>query len=315
MSRLSVITTSAERMLLGSTAALVLAVHLGGLLLPAWAIQAIPLGEEIQQVLPAAQLILLAGWTVLGPGPIWLRLPVAPVLLVFWAVGWSQDPSKIAETASQWLPAAGLAAAIIALGIRCCGLRLTIDTPSAAFGQRHPQFSIGALIILTTLIAVALGILEWLRPTLRTDRELSIYLERLLAARMESGWVGEFFAGLSPRHGVLAAALAAAAMTTLGCVLRPGPMWLRLLVTAVLVPLLGIYLANLTGSGREASVNLAISLTVLSAVVGVSALPLRLLDMRLSRRTGFQPVLIRAFKDRLKTCPTENTHEPRTSIA
>lgn len=257
----------------------------------------------------------LAAWTVLGPGPIWLRLPIAPVLLTLWAVGWSQGAGQVTQAASQWLPVAGLAAIVIALGVRCCGLRLTIDKPLVTAGRRHPQFSIKALIILTTLIAAALGILESLRPALRTDPELSTYLERLLTARTETGSVGEFFAGLSPRHGVLAVALAAVAITTLGCVLRPGTMWLRLLVTAVLVPLLGIYLGNLTGSARDTSVNLAISLAVLSAVVGVSALPLRMLGVRLFCRTGFQPVLIRAFKDRLKTCPTENSHEPRTSAA
>jgi hypothetical protein len=307
MRRLTLLTTVTEGTLLVLTAALVLALHLGGLVAPMWLVRAIPLGEDLQQLLPAAQLILLTGWIVLGPGPLWVRLPAAPVLLLLWAMGWTGSAGQGVETTGTWLLAAGVAAAIAALGIRCCGLRLAMDKSPFGAARRHPQFSIKGLIILTTLIAVGLGILEWLRPGLRTDSELSVYLEKMLIARLESEPLAGVFSAVNMRQFVLGGALAVTSLSALWCVLRPGALWLRLLAAAVFAPLLGVYLANLTGNDWQASINLAIGLTELAAVVGISVVPLRLASVQLvrPRSTGFQPVPSTTNHGRLKTCPTE----------
>jgi hypothetical protein len=287
MRRLTRLTIVTERMLLVLTAALVLALHVGGMLAPAWLVKTVPLGEDLQQLLPAAQLILLATWAVLGPGPLWVRLPAAPVLLLLWAVGWTSSTGQDVETTSAFLLITGAAAAVFALGIRCCGIRLATDASPIAETRRHPQFSIRTLIVLTTLVAVTLGVLESLRPMLRTDPELSTYLERLLSARLQSGSLAGIVSATSLRQFVLAVALAVTSLSALWCILRPGAMWLRLMVTAILAPLLGVYLANLTGNGRDVSVNLAIGLTELAAVVGISVLPLRLASVRLMRPAGY----------------------------
>ena len=285
--RLTRLTAAAERMLLVLTAALVLALHAGGMLAPAWLVKTVPLGEDLQQLLPAAQLILLMAWAVLGPGPLWVRLPAAPVLLLLWAVGWTSSTKVAVETTATLLLSAGVAAAAFALGIRCCGIRLATDASPVAETRRHPQFSIKMLIVLTTLVAVALGILESLRPMLRTDPELSTYLERLLVARLEAGSLAGTLPPIALRQYVLGVAIAFAALSSLWCVLRPGAMWLRIMVTAVFVPLSGIYLANLSGDGHDASINLAIGLTTLAAVVGTSVWPLRLMGVRLNHDFGF----------------------------
>jgi len=308
MTRLLAVTTAAERLLIVFTAALVLALHLGGMLAPQWLVAAIPLGVDVQPLLPPAQLILLIAWTILGPGRLWVRLVAAPALAVVLAAGWAVGSGGAMELPGNWLVTAGIAAAALALSIRCCGQRLAASRPDSAKAPRHPQFSIRMLIILTTLVAVVLGILESLRPMLRNDQELSMYLERLLASRLEAGFLSGYFSDISIRQYVLAAAVAGTSLAALWCVLRPGAMWLRLIVAAVCLPLLGIYLANLSGGARDVSVNLAIGLTTLAAIVGLSVVPLRLAGVRLARprRTGFKPVLSKISEDRLKTCPTKD---------
>src|SRR4029450_3918623 len=135
--------------------------------------------------------------------------------------------------------------------------------------------------------------------------------EQLLVARLNSDSLAGIVSATSMRQYVLAAALAGTAPSALWCVLRPGPLWLRSIVTAVLAPLLGIYLANLTGGGWEMGTNLAVSFSVLAYVVGISALPLRLSGVRLMqrRRTSFQTFLSKTSQDRLKTCPTSFDRE------
>jgi hypothetical protein len=302
MSRLAAITTTAERSLLVLTAAVVLTVHLGGILAPDWLVQIIPLGEDLRPLLPAAQLIMLAAWTILGPGPLWMRLPAAPVLLLLWAMVWTSLAASVADATGTLPLTAGIAAAIFALAIRCCGIRQAIDASPATAKLRHPQFSIRGLIVLTTLIAAGLGILEWLRPLMRSEQDLSRYLEGLIAARLEGRLFVDMASAASVRQYVLGAGMAMISATALWCILRPGAMWLRLVVTAIIAPLFGVYLANLTGD-REASVSLAIGLTALAAVVGVSVLPLRLSGLRLERKTASRRVPITTKQCGLQTCP------------
>jgi hypothetical protein len=311
MSRLSALTTVVERTLLACSVLLVLAIHLGGWLAPGWTHSHVPLAEEIWQLLPAAQIVLLAAWLVSGLVPLWLRLASAPVLLCAWATIWGGSLSS--HTTAQWLLMSGAIVALVLVAARSCGMLLS--KPVTAELNRHPQFSIRGLIVLTTLIAVVLGILEMLRPTLQQTTEMSAVLEQAILARAESGTMAEFFAGVTTRSVVLASALAAVSLAAMACVMRPGPIWLRLIVTAALAPLLGFYLANLTAGSTATGISLAVSLTVLAAITGISVWPLRLLGVRLTRRTGFQPVLAFFIWDRLKTCPTGKTHEPRTAAA
>src|SRR5262245_36437755 len=268
MSRLLVLSSVAERMLLVLTVALVLALHLGGMLAPQWLVGVIPLGVDLQALLPPAQLILIIAWAILGPGRLWVRLIVAPTLAVVLAVGWAIGSGGAMELPGNWLMPAGVAAAVLAVGLRCCGLRLAAGPPATTEARRHPQFSIRMLIILTTLVAIVLGILESLRPILRSDRDLSTCLESLLVERVEPGVVVVDSSHRSMRHYVLAAAIAGASLAALWCILRPGAMWLRITVASVCLPLVGIYLGNLSGDGRDAGINLAIGLTALAAIVG-----------------------------------------------
>jgi hypothetical protein len=284
MSRLSALTTAAERTLLVCSVLLVLAVHFAGWLAPAWMLALVPLADETRQLLPIAQIVLLAAWVAGGIGPLWLRLGLGPVLFVSWAVAWGDSFSS--SPTSQWLLLSGLMAALMGGGIRCLGFRLGAEMSLPA-EARHPQFSIRGLILLTTLIAVTLGTLEMLRPALRTAPELSTALERVWIARSESNPAAEFVVGVTTRSVVLASALAAVSLVSMACVLRPGPMWLRLIVTAILVPLTGLYLANLTDSDEAAGISMAVSLTLLSAITGISVWPLRLLGVRLIGDFGY----------------------------
>ena len=296
---------------MGLSLLLVLAIHFGGWLAPGWFHSYFPFAEAVWQLLPAAQIVLLALWLIAGIGPFWLRLASAPALLASWAGVWADSLSS--HTAATWLLLAGAIAAGVMIAARYCGLKLSIQRSASA--NRHPQFSIGGLILLTTLIGLGLGVLEILRPSLNASRELSAELEQVLLARVEASALAEFLASTSLRSAFLAAVLAMVALTAMFCVLRPGPMWLRLLVSAVLVPLLGFYLANLTGDDLAAGASLAASLSILTTIVGISVWPLRLAGVRLVRGTGFQPVLNKQYLDRLQTCPTEKTHEPRTAAA
>ncbi len=284
MTRLTALTTAAEWTLLACSVLLVLAVHLGGHLAPGWVHSYVPLAEETWQLLPMAQIVLLAAWLVCGIGPLWLRVGLGPVLVAWWAVTWGD--SLPSHTTPQWLLLSGLAAALLCIAARCAGFRLAAER-SLATEAKHPQFSIRGLLLLTTLIAALLGILELLRPSLGQNASVSTLYEQVVAARLKENTAAEFLAGVSLRSVVLAAALAVAPLVSLACVLRPGRMWLRLLVAAALVPLLGIYLANLTGDDLGTGISLAVSLTVLAAIAGISAWPLRLLGVRFHCNSGF----------------------------
>jgi hypothetical protein len=304
MSRLSVITTSAERMLLALIAALVLAVHAGGLIAPAWVIRAIPLGMDFQELLPATQVVLLAAWAVLGPGPLWVRLPATPVLLFIWAAGWSSGGWERASlrTIDELLLATGAVALVMAIVIRCYGLKISGDRDAARTARLLPQFSIRGLIVLTTLVAIVLGALEWLRPTLGTQSDFESYTDRI-----GSTWHHWLTAPSSLRRAIMAAALAGASLAGMWCVLRPGLVWPRMILSVGLAAVLGVYLVHVAGSDRGPAVGLSISLAMYTMLAAASALPLRLAGVRLARprRTGFQPVVSQNSKGRLKACPAK----------
>lgn len=316
MSRWPLATAVAERTLLATSAAVVVAVHLLGVAAPPWLIQAVPLGSDLQQLLPAAQIAILAAWLVLGPGPLWLRLPATPVLLIVWAVGWTKLAPQVIEWAGDLLPMTGLAAVTCALGLRLAGLRMTVEYRSTPAPERHPQFSIQAIIVLTTFIAIGLGVLEWLRPRLQTSPDLTRYYEQMLIAQLQGDPANEFLARITTRHVVLAAATAITALAAMWCIVRPGAIWLRLLVVTTLLPLLGMYLADLTDAGWEMGPYLAMHLSALGGLVAVSLVPLRLAGLRLVRRTNKRIPLFTEIQDGLQPSTSLRTNdEPRTSAA
>ena len=301
MSRLSTLTTAAERTLLAASVLLVLVIHGGGFWSPAWLIQSLPLAPDVQEVLPGVQIVAIAAWAVLGPGPLWVRLPTAPVLLVIWAVGWSRGDWAESRSLDELLLATGLTALLVLSVLRCCGLRIGKATPELT-DRRLPQFSILGLIVLTTLVAAVLGALEWLRPTLRLESDLWMY-EVGEVSFTSHHWLTSPSAA---RRAVMAAALAGAALAGGWSVLRPGLVWPRLMVAIAVAAVLGAYLVHVAGSDRGPVLGLSISLALHALLGAVSAWPLRLASARLTRRAmKFPFVPFRNRSDRREPCPAK----------
>jgi len=227
--------------------------------------------------------VLILAWAVLGPGRWWLRLAVLPVLLILWALPWN---TRMIPREQGHLPflLAGMATLALILA-RLCGFRMRRLDPATG-PERGAQFSLLGLLVVTTLVAAAIGGLEALRPLLGQDRGEDF---AALALWMDSIDVGPASVWpIAVRRFVMAIAASLAAVGGLWVVARPGAMWFRLGAVAATVPILAAYLANLSGeaSGRTTiAVNLGFGLGLVTIVTGVSVLPLRMFDFRLQRKS------------------------------
>jgi hypothetical protein len=138
------------------------------------------------------------------------------------------------------------------------------------------------MLIATTLIAAAVGLLEAIRPILSDNiADLS------RVARYVFDSIEDVFRAATIRSLVMAAAVAGAAIGGIWVVLRPGAMWLRAVGLTLCLGVLGVYLTHLRGTATEefraGAVNLAFSLSAIAALAGLTTWPLRLMGYRLQR--------------------------------
>ena len=300
MSRWQQLTNYAERTLLALVWGFAIAVHLGGVGLCLWGDRSSPLVQLARDVLPMPQLTLLLAWWICGPGAVSKRVVGFPLLLILWSIVWTTATWSLRDNASWLLPVFFLVPLL--LTGRLWGYTDWQDGHTQ-HDTRSPQFSLRLLMGITTLIAAVLGILEWLRPMLSADGSVSVYWGRLVAA--DSGlWPYE---PVNLRRWTMAIALAATCLAPLWWTLRPGLAWPRALVGLVLIASFGAYLGHVGGRSGNESVQLGLSMALLAAVVSLSVLPLRLMNLRIARQHGWLPrwlVVPRSLADRLKTCVT-----------
>lgn len=231
-----------------------------------------------------AGVLLIFAWAVLGPGQWWLRLGSLPVLLALWAMPWNTRILPRPMNSSLPMVVASMAGAAIVV-TRLCGFRVQ-KLDLTAGPERGAQFSLWGMLVVTTLVAAAVGGLEALRPTLAhgaSDRNvLTVWLDSA-----ESGQ--PFLSAKNVRQMVMALAVALSALGGMWVVARPGAVWFRLASVAATVPVLAGYLTHLSGDVDEratVAVNLGIGLGLIAVLTGVSVLPLRIFDYRLQRKAA-----------------------------
>jgi hypothetical protein len=241
---------------------------------------------------------LVVTWLVLGPGRRLVRTIAAPVVLIVapWALAAVSERLYFSPAKVPWPFALAISVALISSIVRTCGLRVTVV---ASESVTKPQYSILALLAATTLVAVTIGGLELLRPTIASPSvELTDLRAWLVGVEREATFGRlELVRGLVPtpatvRQFVLAAAVACCAVGALATVLRPGAIWLRLAVLTILIPSLAAYLAHLAGDGNTLGTNareLTVAFAAVAGLVAISVLPLRLFGFRLQRTVVSSP--------------------------
>ena len=248
-----------------------------------------------RQALALCQPAILLVWAMLGPGRWWWRLPAAGLLLLGVTLWWGEipNPTRLENTDAMFLAFCSASIAIFGL-LRCTGMSL-----SDLEQHREPraQFSIRTLLIATTLIAAVIAVLEYLRPALAEAE-----LQRVTTFGFPGGVItlpNETFTATTLRAIVLGVASAAIAGGALLAVLRPGAVWLRAIILAIVLPALAgylIHLINVSDSSLTQRVaELAWAFASLATMTAVSVLPLRLLGYRLYRpAANLQAVASRA---------------------
>jgi hypothetical protein len=229
---------------------------------------------------PLAAIVLVSAWGVLGPGWRWCR-GIAICLLLLFVIGTPSNdglgPFVPAPVPLTMPFAIAIAAFLFVIFMRLSGLRATRSGKGGH--ESRPQFSIRSLLVTTTLIAVVIGCLEVLRPTVLV---VSPEIESDGLAR----WQLENQA-TTVRQCVLSAAVAACSVAALAVVLRPGIAWLRLGILAVAIPTIGAYLTHLSGESAESFAVRAMEMTTALAapaiLVAITVVPLRLMGYRLMR--------------------------------
>jgi hypothetical protein len=260
-------------------------------------------GSLLAEALPFASLSLLALWIPLGPGSLWLRGAASPLLAWFiYQAAWSTGPTDW-TAADRLLASVAVALLVVALALRACGVRMVFASPR--LDAKVPQFSVRGLLIVTTFVALCIGGLEAARPWLRSAEEIrneqaELMLDQILeevSARSlssesgsQSAWpaplrsVGEWtIGGGRPRHALMAAILVLASLLATWTVLRPGAPWLRAAGSAICIPAAGMYLGPLTSLDPESTLTMAVWITAIGLLVGLSVAPLRLMSYRVVR--------------------------------
>jgi hypothetical protein len=246
---------------------------------------------------PVVAIALLAAWGLMGPGRSWFRWSAVLLLAFAWMLAMAGGDRRYFNPANSELPlpfSIAIAAALVLGAIRLCGLRMTVIEEGSP--EPRPQFSIRALMLATLLVAMTLGGLELLRPTIVAAESTNYYsdLAAYFAQLEANATYGrlEITRGLVPtaatvRQLVLSLAVAGSAAGGLAVVLRPGAIWLRLAIAGVTLPTLAVYLTHLAGAGDEAfatrATEMAVALASVAVLTGVGVLPLRLMGYRLLR--------------------------------
>ena len=263
-------------------AASVVVLHLGIFLLPERSGRPELLVTAAHDAQLYSAIVLILAWAVLGPGWLWLRIGALPLLVGLWYLPWNTRMFP-RETAASFPAAIGIAAAVLVVMLRCFGQRVKKSTGR----ERGAQFSLLALLAMTTLIAAAVGLLEWLRPMLS--------LESMVEDRGEITWLwetqrveeGGWMSRQNLRQPVMSAAVAISAVGAVWVVLRPGAVWLRLAAMAIGLAVFGTYQAHLLGVASEQfteqAINLSLGLASVAALTAITVLPLRMMDFRLQR--------------------------------
>jgi hypothetical protein len=172
--------------------------------------------------------------------------------------------------------------------LRLGGLRLRVIAQGQS--EPRPQFSIRSLLIVTTLVAAAVGLLEGLRPILSDNTDQLGGMGRFILDTVE-----DVLRPTTIRTLVVMGSLAGAALEGIWMVLRPGAIWLRLASLVVFVPTAAWYLTHLAGTGNEtfasSVLDLAVALAAVTASTATTVLPLRLMGFRLMRSALGSPTL------------------------
>jgi hypothetical protein len=239
------------------------------------------LGIVLADAVPFAQAGLFAFWAAAGPGRFWLRLlctvPLAAPSAYWWWGDWDYGTDNFVL---RLLGGAALLVGTFGVALVCFGLRLRrSDRPDDVSGS---QFSIRTLFIATTLIAIAIGAAETLRPHLSID-------------------YGNFWTGTSnwSRLGLVVAEVGSISVVALWAMLRPGAVWLRLVALAIVAPVTGWYVSSLMSSPWTESITWVAWNTMIVLVIGGSLVPIRLLNYRLCRRAAV--VVIQTKTDAVPT--------------
>jgi hypothetical protein len=236
---------------------------------------------------PVAMLVLLLAWGAFGPGRLAWRLILVPLSLTGLAIylssrlgnGWNGYASGLTVGFPYSL---AIAALVMLAGVRILGIRLT--SLAAGRSEPRPQFSIRTLLVVTTIVAIAIGCLEMLRPTVLTVSPDSEYAD--VVAWLE-GQLAITRLAAHTRQWILSAALAGLAIASVVGVLRPGPVALRLAVLVLAVPAIGVYLTHFSGESANQFLSRAVEMTAALAapalLVAITVLPLRLMGYRLCK--------------------------------
>jgi hypothetical protein len=247
----------------------------------------------LRDSVPLVWLVLIPTWAVLGTGRAWQRWPAAIGLWAVWGVVFS---GEFFGRGLPFPPPILFAIVFVALAssfvVRLTGMRLRGASPDDLL--LAPQFSIRSILIATTLVAATIAALKWFEPRLAYDplgQQLASVRDTLIRGEsVLTGGTVEIMRGVVPQNNrelFLAAAIAGVSLGGLWCVLRPGPVWLRLTGQSLTIPILAAYMS---GAGRMASADrfsetteLAMALASYASLAAVTALPLRLFDYRLMR--------------------------------
>ena len=210
------------------------------------------------ETLPLVQLTLGVLWIAAGPGHIAPRLFVGLPLL--WIIGsvWTQS----------WLPLSGdwpaqlggrvtgLLLAIF-IGLRLAGLKASKITPYKG-DERHLQFSIAGLLIITTAAALVLFVGQWIRSAVDSIETVP------------QSW----------RQITMTVSFVVGCLATVWAILRPGNPILRWGVASAIVLASGAMPGYLLKT-NEVIVPFMVWLATYSAMLGLSLLPVRTFDYRL----------------------------------
>jgi hypothetical protein len=232
--------------------------------------------------------VIIIGWVVLGPGRLWVRLAAAPALAWLWFLLLNRALDSREITAAFFAAYVGCVAVLVS-AVRALGLQVRrFDGQRGR--ERGAQFSLSVLIVATTLIALAIGGLEALRPMVSLAGPWERYDMDDLLSFGRSTRVGE-----QVRELMAAGFLSLAALSGVWTALRPGAPWVRLAANVVLMGAAGLYLAHLSAAAginrgladatllMPTAASLAVAFLVTAGMAALWVLPLRFMDYRLLR--------------------------------
>ena len=212
----------------------------------------------IVETLPLVQLTVGVLWIAAGPGHVAPRLFVGLPLL--WIIGavWTQS----------WLPLTGdwpaqlggrLTGLLLAIfiGLRLAGLKASKIAPDKR-DERHLQFSIAGLLIITTAAALVLFVGQWIRSTVDSIEAVP------------QTW----------RQFAMTVSFVIGCLATVWAILRPGNPILRWGVASAIVLGAGAMPGYLLKT-NDVIVPFMVWLATYSAILGLNLLPVRTFDYRL----------------------------------